>query len=400
MATELDKLTAFFKSYSTTEDQLDFKMADENLGQKIPAISTGSIALDDALGCGGLPEGRIIQFYGKPSSGKSMMAYLSMKEAQKQSRTAKQLFIDAEQTFNAEWATILGLDTSRVVVVDGDTAVNGRLCFEMLLGIPKEDAKHILKGKSKQGFLDLCASGELDFNMIVLDSLGAIIPPIEDVAAVGKHNMSPLARFLSTTFKKLSLEVSKTKLPFVVINHIRSSLDAYGPDHTFAGGNSYSHFLSANIYFQQVNRADAKILDEKENKVGSTISATIEKSKFGAFPRKCEYRVDFSSGIIDQQLEIAQLALDYNIVLKPTSVSHEFGDRKWVGFGKFCDAIKDDPILAQELIQKVDETRLAKWEKLRNEQVEKRIASNLILDQQEPVSEEQETKKKKKEKNV
>jgi recombination protein RecA len=130
--------------------------------------------------------------------------------------------------------------------------------------------------------------------------------------------------------------------------------------------------LSANVYFEAVNRADARILDEKENKIGQTIRATVEKSKFGPWPRKCEFKVDFGIGVIDRHEEIAQLSLDYNIVSKPSSVSHEYGDKKWVGFPKFCEAIKDDPALASELTQKIAEAREAKWEAKRKEQEAKK----------------------------
>lgn len=364
-----NKLEAFFKSYADSEEQLDFKMAHETIGQKLPIISSASLVLDDALSSGGLPLGRLIQYYGAPGSGKTLMAMLAMKEAQLADPESQQVFIDAEQTFSPTWAEALGLDTSRIILVDGDTAVNGRKCFEMVLGVPKEDLKtHALKGKSKEGLLDKIAAGEFNINMIVLDSLGSIIPPGEDVSAVGKMNISLLARFLTTTFRKLSLEVTKAKVPFIIINHKKSNMDPYGSDHTFSGGNTYAHFLSANVYFEPVNRADAKILDEKENKIGQTIRATIEKSKFGPWPRKCEFKVDFGIGIIDRHEEIAQLALDYNVVQKPTSVTHEYGERKWVGFSKFCEAIKTDQALAEELIVKIGEARDSKWESKRLEQ--------------------------------
>jgi recombination protein RecA len=364
-----NKLEAFFKSYADSEEQLDFRMAHETIGQKLPVVPSASLVLDDALSSGGLPLGRLIQYYGAPGSGKTLMAMLAMKEAQTKDPDAQQVFIDAEQTFSPTWAEALGLDTSRIILVDGDTAVNGRKCFEMVLGVPKEDAKtHALKGKSKEGLLDKIASGEFNINMVVLDSLGSIIPPGEDVSAVGKMNMALLARFLTTTFRKLSLEVSKAKVPFIIINHKKANMDPYGVDHTFSGGNTYAHFLSANVYFEPVNRADARILDEKENKIGQTIRATVEKSKFGPWPRKCEFKVDFGVGVIDRHEEIAQLALDYNVVQKPSSVTHEYGDRKWVGFAKFCDAIKDDDTLAEELVVKIGEARDAKWESKRLEQ--------------------------------
>ncbi len=353
-----DKITAFFKSYSDSDDVLDFKFASQTLGKKIPVISSGSLGLDNALSSGGHPKGRLIQFYGAPGSGKSLMAMIAMLEAQKEDPKAYQVFIDAEGTFDPKWAVTLGLNVKKIIIIEGDMAVNGRKCFEMLLGEPKEDKKtHKLAGKSKEGLLDQIVKGEININMIVLDSLGSIMPPGEDTSAVGKMNMSLLARFLTTTFRKLSLEIAKAKVPFIIINHKKDSMDPYGPDHTFSGGNTYAHFLSANIYFEIVNRADAKILDDKEQKIGHTIRATIEKSKFGPWPRKCEFKVNFGIGIIDKHEEVAQLALDYNVVLKPTSVTHQYGDQKWIGFGKFCDAIAADSKLAAELTDAIHHAR-------------------------------------------
>lgn len=370
-----NKLDAFFKSYADSEEQIDFRMAHETVGEKVPVISTGSAALNDALSSGGLPKGRLIQYYGPTGSGKTLMAMIAMLEAQRQDPTSQQMFIDAEQTFDPNWAEVLGVDTSRVIHVFGDKAANGRKCFEMLLGVPKEDAKtHVLKGKSKEGLLDLISAKELNINLIVLDSLGSIVPPGEDTSVVGKMNMALLARFLTTTFKKLTLEVSKANIPFIIINHKKDNMDPYGADHTYSGGNTYAHTLSANVYFEAVQRKDAMILDEKENKVGHPLRATIEKSKFGPWPRKCEFKVNFGIGVIDTHEEIGRLALDYNVVVKTSSVSHEYGDRKWVGEPKFFEAVKSDPALAAELLMKANEAREAKMEAKRQEQIAKRAA--------------------------
>lgn len=364
-----DKILSFLKGYSESDEILDFKLASTTLGVKVPVISSGSLALDVALSSGGHPKGRIIQLYGAPGSGKTLMAMIAILEAQKADPESYQVFIDAEGTFSVTWAQALGLDTSRIIVIDGDMAVNGRKCFEMLLGEPKEDQKHKLVGKKKEGLLDQITKGEANINMIILDSLGSLIPPGEDVSAVGKMNMSLLARFLTTTFRKLSLEVSKAKIPFICINHQKAGMDPYGPSHTFSGGNSYAHFLSANIYFEIVNRADAKIVDDKEQKIGHTTRAVVEKSKFGPWPRKCEFKVNFAIGIVNKEEEIAQLAIDFGVIEKPSSVTHQYGDKKWVGFAKVVDALVEDPSLTNELRQKVLTALDAKNEQERAEQL-------------------------------
>jgi recombination protein RecA len=367
--TKQDKYLEFFKAYADADSAFtDVKKGTELFNQDLEVISTGSICLDDALGCGGLPTSRLIQFYGPPGSGKTLMAMIGVVKAQAKSKTAQQVWIDAEQTFDPIWASKIGIDLKRLIIVDGDMAVNGRRCFEMLLGVPKEDAKtHAYKGQAKNGLLDEIIAGDLDINFICLDSLGSLIPPGEDVSAVGKMNMALMARFLTTTLRKLSLQVSKTKLPFVLINHQKASMDPYGPSHTYSGGNSYSHFLSANIYFEPVNRADARILDEKERKIGQTIRGTIEKSKFGPWPRRCEFKVDFAIGIINQEEEIALLATDYGVLDHPTTVSYIYGDRKWVGMGKLLADIAADKDLANELCEKIILARKSKQLKERNE---------------------------------
>lgn len=391
-----NKLDAFFASFAESEKQLDYKMAHVTVGEKIDSISTGSYALDDALSSGGLPKGRLIQYYGPPGSGKTLMAMIAMVEAQKEDPSAQQVFIDAEQTFDPNWAEILGVDTSRVILIEGDTAANGRKCFELILGVPKEDKKtHILSGKSKEGLLDKIINKEFNINLIVLDSLGSIIPPGEDISAVGKMNMALLARFLTTTFRKLTLEVNKAQVPFIIINHKRDNMDPYGADHTYTGGNTYSHTLSANVYFEAVQRKDDMILDEKENKVGHPLRATVEKSKFGPWPRKCEFKVNFGIGVIDKHEEIAQLALDYNVVQKTSSVSHEYGEKKWVGFPKYCEAIKEDPSLAIELLSKIDVARELKMEQKRAEQKAKINKSNADIVEDAVDSEESDEQPKK-----
>lgn len=370
MAKNDNDVLGFFKAYIEAEDVLDeFRTADQL--PDVTAVSTGSISLDTALCSGGYPKGRITQLYGGAGSGKSYLAMIGIFNAQKEDPDAKQVWLDAEQTFNSSWAETLGIDTKKVVVVSGERATNGRECFELLLGVPKEDAKtHILVGKKKEGLLDKIANKELNINFIVLDSLGALIPPIEDTAIVGKSAMATLPRFLSKEFKKMSLEVYKANVPFVVINHKRDNMDPYASSsHVYAGGNSYSHFLSVNIYVEAVGKKDTQILDDKENKVGHTIRATTEKSKFGPWPRRCEFKIDFRCGIVDTHEEVVQVALEKDIIIKPTSMSYEFGDKKWVGMPKLVEAVKEDLELQNTLIEKIKETLIKKTPKVEIEEV-------------------------------
>lgn len=361
----MSKLESFFKGYASADEELNFEMASERVGKKIPSIPTGSLLLDDILGCGGWPCGRVVQLYGSAGSGKSLLSMLAIKEAQKLNSTSQQVVIDSENTFNVEWSQSLGLDIERIIIIDKDLAVNARRCFEMLLGEPKEDAKHVLIGKKKEGLLDQIISKNVDINLIILDSLGAQVFPIEDVANIGKSNIASMARFLSSTLKKLSLEVSKANIPFLIINHKRENMDPYGVSRSFAGGNSYSHFLSANVFFESVMRKDAVIVDEKENKIGHTIRATTDKSKFSVWPKKCEFKVNFNIGIVDIHEEIVSLALDYNVIKKVTSMSYEYEDKKWVGLTKVNEAVQNDPALAEELKNKIEAARDSKRESLR-----------------------------------
>jgi hypothetical protein len=259
----------------------------------------------------------------------------------------------------------------------------------MLLGEPKEDASsHKLKGKKKEGLLDKIRKGEMNVNLIVLDSLGAIIPPGDDVAAVGKITMGKMAAFLTKEFKKLSLEVSKANVPFIVINHKKDTLDMYGPDHTSSGGNSYKHFLSANIYFEAVGRKDACIFNENEDKIGGRIRATVEKSKFGPHPRKVEFTVDFTKGIINQNEEIGELALKYDVIKTPTSRSYEFNGEKIAGSkDDFYDVIKNTDGLSTKLLAAIEDAR----DKLREEKIfeQERLQEDEVLPEDEDSSEEE-----------
>jgi len=361
------KEDTFFDSWAKAEEGLEIGTADE-IEAAVDIISTGSPGLDDILFCGGIPCGRLVQYYGPAGSGKTMMSMIAIAEAQRKSPTAKQLFLDAEGTFRPDWAQKLGVDLKRVMHVAGPSASNGRKIFELMLGVPKKDKKNLPDGKSKEGFFDKVASGDLDFNLVVLDSLGAIIPPMEDTAEVGKQNMALLSRFLSTELKKVASEAQKSNVPVIFINHVRDVMDPFagGSGYTFAGGNQLRHSMSVNIFFQPMTKKELVIFDENENKIGHTLKAKIEKNKFGPWPRDCLFRVKFDNGVVDQEGEWFDLAIQYGIIQRPTNSTYTMNDWKWVGREKAITVIQEGKNNELEVIK-------AAVIKARQEKVESRV---------------------------
>jgi recombination protein RecA len=349
------KYDSFFKGYAEADDLLTPTLASD-VFERLECIHSGSLLIDDALSCDGIAKGRLYQYYGPSGSGKSLLAMLAIKEAQKIPGT-DQCYIDAEHTFDSIWAQSLGIDTKRVLLIRGDQATQAKRLFDMLIGIPKVDASKNYAGKKTEGLLGRIASGEFNINLIVLDSLGAIIYPVEQTAEAGKVTMGGAsARFLSTEMKKLSIEVSKANVPMIVINHKKEGLTMYGPDHTFSGGNAYIHSLSANLYVEKVQRKDALILNGNDESVGATLRVTVEKSKMGPHPRKVEIRVHFGVGIIDRHVEVSSLALKYGLISQ-SGASYSYGDKKWRGRADLDEHLKSDKNLCKELVSKIQDAR-------------------------------------------
>ncbi len=290
---------------------------------------------------------------------------IGLRNSQLRDPTAEQVWLDAEGTFSPSWAESLGIDLSKVAVIPPSDAQDGKECFEFLLGIPKEDPKtHLLIGKKKPGLIDDIARKELNVNFVVYDSLGALIPPQELVADVGKQNIALLSRFLTKEMKRLTGEVHRSKIPFVFINHKKTNIDPWASsDRSFSGGNSYIHFLSVNIYVEAIMRKDATIFDDKEQKIGHKMRATVEKTKFGSWPKKCEFDVNFNIGIVNIHEELINVAMNYDIITKPTSMSYEFNEQKWVGMPKLLEAVKDSQLLQDQLRAEIEKAWDKRYEK-------------------------------------
>lgn len=189
-------------------------VGNEDMTTYSDVVSTGSHALDDAIGIWGLPRGRLIQFAGQESSGKTYMSLVLISEYQKMHPNNWALFIDAEYTFDPQWAKSLGVDLDRIMVYRENI---GSKIFERLTGKPSKTGNK----KAKLGILDMEKENPTGLGIVVLDSVACLQPPQEVSSEAGKQNMALLARFLPPELRKVTPLLSDTGIIFIAINQIR-----------------------------------------------------------------------------------------------------------------------------------------------------------------------------------
>lgn len=303
------------------EDTIFF---DGNISTKYDAISTGSPTLDEAIGIGGIPMGRITQLAGKESSGKTMLALSCIKEYLDKNPGNTALFIDAEYTYDPAWAEKQGVDTTRVMVIKTNDA---KTIFEGLIGKVKVNSVTKKVSKSMRGILDHVIEGTdprfKNLGIIVLDSIAVLNTPMEISADIGKANMAPIPRFLSTELKKLTPVVAQANVAFIGINQVRVNLgQMFGDPSTSPGGKALKHACSLMLNMAPVLTSDSVIKNSEGEKIGHTVRAKIQKNKVGAPFRQAEYRVKYEEGIVDQDVELFDLGVKYGLIERPNNQSY------------------------------------------------------------------------------
>jgi recombination protein RecA len=306
---------------------------DGNISTKYEAISTGSPMLDEAIGIGGIPMGRITQLAGQESSGKTMLALSCIREYLNKNPDNTALFIDAEYTYDPQWAEKQGVDTSRVMVIKTNDA---KAIFEGLIGKTKVNSVTKKTSKSMKGILDHVIEGTdprfKNLGIIILDSIAVLNTPLELAAEVGKANMAPIPRFLSTELKKLTPVVAQANVAFIGINQVRVNVgQMYGDPATSPGGKALKHACSLMINMAPVFSADSVILGDDKERIGHTVRAKIQKNKVGAPFRQAEYKIEYEKGIVEQHSEVFELAVKYNLIERPNNVSYIIGEEKLRG---------------------------------------------------------------------
>jgi recombination protein RecA len=289
----------------------------------VPAISSGSIGLDVALGIGGYPRGRIIEIYGPESSGKTTLAIHAIAETQKVGGIAA--IIDAEHAFDPYYARKLGVNIDDLLISQPDHG---------------EQALEITDSLIRSGAVDI----------VVIDSVAALTPKAELEGDMGDSKMGLQARLMSQALRKLTANISKTRTCCIFINQLREKIGVmFGNPETTTGGNALKFYASVRLDIRRIGQ-----IKEGEEVTGNNVRVKVVKNKIAPPFRKAEFDILYGEGI-SKTGEIIDLGVNYGIIKKSGSW-FSYGESK-LGQGRdgVRKLIRDNPELANELEKKIME---------------------------------------------
>lgn len=287
----------------------------------IDSISTGSLGLDIALGCGGLPKGRVVEIYGPESSGKTTLAMHTIAEAQKKGGMAA--FVDAEHAFDKSYAEKLGIDVENLLISQPD---DGEQALEI--------TDHLIR------------SGALD--VVVVDSVAALIPRAELEGEMGESKMGLQARLMSQALRKLTGSINKSNTICIFINQLREKIGVmFGNPETTTGGNALKFYASVRLDIRRIGA-----IKDGTDIMGNRVRVKVAKNKVAPPFKQAEFDIMYGLGV-SRVGEIIDLGVELDVVKKSGSW-FSYGETK---LGQGRDSVKqlliDNPELAEEIESKI-----------------------------------------------
>ena len=283
----------------------------------IPAISTGSLGLDIALGIGGLPRGRIVEIYGPESSGKTTLTLQVIAEAQKVGGTAA--FVDAEHALDPQYAEKLGVQMDDLIVSQPDTGEQALEVAEMLV-----------------------RSGAVD--VLVVDSVAALTPKAEIEGDMGDSHVGLQARLLSQAMRKLTGAIKQTNCLVIFINQIRMKIGVmFGSPETTTGGNALKFYSSVRLDIRRIGA-----IKEGDEIVGNETRVKVVKNKVSPPFKQAEFQIMYGAGIYHMG-EVLDWGVKLNLVDKSGAWYAYKGDKIGQGKANTAKFLEDNPTLATEI---------------------------------------------------
>ena len=288
----------------------------------IPFIPTGSLSLDMALGVGGIPRGRVIEIYGPESSGKTTLAMHCIAEAQKKGGLAA--IIDAEHAFDKSYAEKLGIDTENLLISQPD---NGEQALEI--------AEHLIR------------SGAID--IIVIDSVAALVPRAELEGEMGDSKMGLQARLMSQALRKLTGAINKTGCSCIFINQLREKIGVmFGNPETTTGGNALKFYASVRLDIRRIGQ----IKESADNILGNRTRVKVVKNKVAPPFKVVEFDIMYGRGI-SKSGEIVDIGVELDVIKKAGSWFSYNDSKLGQGRDSVKQLIEDNPELMEELEAKI-----------------------------------------------
>ncbi len=288
---------------------------------EIETVPTGSLSLDIALGVGGIPKGRVIEIYGPESSGKTTLTLHCVAECQKKGGTAA--FIDAEHALDPVYARKLGVNIDELLISQPDTG---------------EQALEITDTLVRSGAIDL----------IVVDSVAALVPKAELEGEMGDSHMGLQARLMSQALRKLTASISRTHCTVIFINQIRQKIGVmFGNPETTTGGNALKFYASVRLDIRRIGA-----IKDKEDIVGNQTRVKVVKNKVAPPFKTVEFDILYGSGI-SKEGEIIDLGVKSDIVEKSGAWYSYDGQRIGQGKENARQFLKDNPKISAEIEGKI-----------------------------------------------